>query len=217
MGSVSLVGPDGRVRAETFFGMDAGQSENFEIANDGYLSDLEICDARQRLEDVINGKICGYGGPLGLGGWGGINEVCLQPWNLGGPAREQTPDGYSMKLKLQLVEDYRERVGYIFSATRQTPPKEIEVTARWENGRVKLYQCNPPAYLPPSPPAPTPALLPSLQEAGNSVLSGIGHYMKEVPTYTASLFHGMSSFVDSALAYFKSASPIHENKVAGNP
>jgi hypothetical protein len=61
MGYVSLLGPDGRVWEKATFGADVGVSGSPEIANDGYLTDLEISDARQCLEEVINGHICGSG------------------------------------------------------------------------------------------------------------------------------------------------------------
>jgi hypothetical protein len=217
MGYVSLMGPDGRVRAKSFFGAEGDTSQYPEIANDGYLTQVEISEARQRLEEVINGRDCGYGGPLGLGGWGGINEVCLQPWNMGGPAREKTPDGYIMKVKLQIVEEYRERVGYIFHELKKTPPEVIEVTIRWEQGKVRLYQCEPPPYLPPASPPPTPEIIPELRKAGNFLLAGVNDYLKQASAYSVSAFKEMPVLLDSALSYIDSAISGGQNELAKYP
>ena len=206
MGYVSLLGPDGRVLEKANYGADGYFSSGSEIANDGFTTDLEVIDARERLEAVINGHECSSGGPLGLGGWGGINELCLQPYKLGGPAREQTPDGYSMKLKFQMVEEYRERVGYIFYSLKETEPKEFEVNVRWENGKVHLYQGTPPAYVPPAPPPETPDLSAELAKAGNYLLAGMGQYLDEASEYSASMVESLSSFTDQALVYFDSLS-----------
>lgn len=200
MGYVSLRGPDGQVRAQATYGADQDVLGNSDIANDGYIHDVEISAARESLEKEINAHICGYGGPLGLGGWGGVNEVCVQPWNMGGPSREQTPDGYSMKAKLQVFEDYRERMGYVFYTTKQTEPKEVEITIRWESGRVRLYQGNPLPYQAPAPLPPAPDLAVELKKAGNYLWAGVGSFMNEIPAYTASLYAGMLSFTDEVLA-----------------
>lgn len=217
MGYVSLMGPDGRVKAKADFSSDSAPFVSPEISNDGFLTDLEISLARERLEVVLNGDDCGYGGPLGLGGWGGINELCVQPWNMGGPAREKTPDGYSMKVKLAVVEEYRERLGYIFHTQKRTEPREVEVTIRWEHGKIRLYQCEPPVYIPPTPPAPIPELIPELKRTGNLLVSGIRDYLKETPVQTASVLDGVFSFVDLAFSYFDATLSGNEDQVAKNP
>jgi hypothetical protein len=211
------MGPDGRVRAKADFSAESAPFPSPEISNDGFLTDLEISVARERLEEVLNGKACGYGGPLGLGGWGGINELCVQPWNMGGPAREKTPDGYSMKVKLALVEEYRERLGYIFHAPKQTQPQEVEVTIRWEHGKIRLYQCEPLVYIPPAPQPPIPELIPELKRTGNLLVSGIRDYLKEAPVQTASILDGMFSLVNFAFSYFDSPLSGDQDAVAKNP
>jgi hypothetical protein len=214
MGYVSLVGPDGREWEKSIFGADGSLSLPSEIANDGYITTLEISYAREQLEQIINGNICGYGGPLGLGGWGGINEVCVQPWKLGGPAREQTPDGYSMKLKMRVYEEYRERNGYFLYDLKQTEPQDFELTVRWEDGKVRLYSGEPSAYVPPAPVAPTPDLSKELAKAGRHLLTGLDHFFSDGPVYSASFFGGISSLMDRAWSYFRSSHG--SNEVAKN-
>ncbi|MFO1463627.1 MAG: hypothetical protein U1F66_07590 [bacterium] len=174
MGRISLSGPDGAQRATAFFGADTpANSGSDAYANDGVITDLEVSDARQRLEAAINENICGYGGPLGLGGWGGISEVCVQPWNMGGPARESTPDGYAMPVSVRLTEEYREPTGFLFFSSYRTVERSVPMTMRWENGRVRLYQCTPPAYAPPPPPPPVPDLGAELVALGSAIGEGV--------------------------------------------
>lgn len=176
MGRIFLSGPDGRERASAYFGVStSNHGESSEIADDGAITDLEVSDARERLETAINENICGYGGPLGLGGWNGINEVCVQPWNMGGPAREATPDGYSMPMTLRLTEEYRVPVAYVFSSYN-TVEREVTMTARWEGGRVRLYQCTPPAYAPPPPAPPPPEPGKWLVETGQDIAEGARNF-----------------------------------------
>jgi len=180
MGRIFLAGPDGLERASAYFGADtADHGSSDDIANDGSISDLEVSDGRQRLEAAINERICGYGGPLGLGGWNGINEVCAQPWNMGGPARESTPDGYSMPITVRLTENYRVPVAYIFSSYN-TVERQVTMTARWEAGRVRLYQCTPPPYGPPPPASPPPDPGRWIGETGDSIAEGMRNFFGEV-------------------------------------
>ena len=176
MGRITLSGPDGRERASAYFGADTSDHGiSNDIANDGTITDLEVSDARQRLETEINAHICGYGGPLGLGGWGGINEVCVQPWNMGGPARESTPDGYTMPLRLRLTERYPVPVAVIFNEYREAQ-REVTVQARWESGRVRLYSGEPPAYAPPPPASPPPDLDEWIQDTGVAIAEGARNF-----------------------------------------
>lgn len=177
MGRVSLTGPNGASRASAFYGADAGESSSDNsIANDGTITDLEISIAREHLEEEINRNDCGYGGPLGLGGWGGINEVCVQPWNMGGPARENTPDGYSMPVTVHLREEYTAPTGILFFRDYRSVERDVTMTARWESGRVRLYQCTPPTYSPPPPPPPPPDVGAELVAAAHAVGNGIHNF-----------------------------------------
>ena len=172
MGRITLSGPDGRERAGAFFGVStSNHGLSSEIADDGVITDVEVSDARERLEAEINAHQCGYGGPLGFGGWGGINEVCVQPWNMGGPARESTPDGYSMPITVTLTEEYRVPVALFFSSY-ETAQRQVTMTARWEAGRVRLYQCTPPPYAPPPPPPPAPDPGRWMEETGAAIAEG---------------------------------------------
>ncbi|HKY62793.1 MAG TPA: hypothetical protein VJR29_05170 [bacterium] len=172
MGRIFLSGPDGQERSSAFFGVStANHGLSPEIADDGTITELEVSDARERLEEEINRHICGYGGPLGLGGWGGISEVCVQPWNMGGPARENTPDGYSMPITVRLTEDYRVPFAYVLSEYRSVE-RTVTMTARWEAGRVRLYQCEPPAYSPPPPPEPAPDPSEWIVKTGENLAEG---------------------------------------------
>ncbi|HKX13483.1 MAG TPA: hypothetical protein VJP40_10045 [bacterium] len=171
-----MSGPDGRERASVYFGVStSNHGLSSDIADDGTITDLEVSDARERLEADINSHDCGYGGPLGLGGWGGINEVCVQPWNMGGPAREETPDGYSMPITVRLTEDYRVPVAYVFSSY-ETVERTVTMTARWEAGRMRLYQSTPPPYAPPPPPPPAPDPIQSIQETGAAIAEGARNF-----------------------------------------
>ena len=172
MGRVYLMGPDGSRRAGEFFGEDCGQrSVESGVANDGVISDIEVSLARERLENEINSHICGYGGPLGLGGWGGISELCVQPWNMGGPARENTPDGFSMPVTLHFTEDYSVPTGILFFRDHRSITRDVDMTMRWESGRIRLYQCTPPAYAPPPPPPPPVDMGEAIASAWNGVQS----------------------------------------------
>lgn len=182
MGRIFLSGPDGRERASAFFGVStSNHGLSPEIADDGTITDLEVSDARERLEADINAHDCGYGGPLGLGGWGGINEVCVQPWNMGGPAREATPDGYSMPITVRLTEDYRVPVAYVFS-NYETVERTVTMTARWEAGRVRLYQGTPPTYTPPPPPPPAPDPGRWIEENGAAIAKSVQSFFGEIST-----------------------------------
>jgi hypothetical protein len=75
-----------------------------EFKDNGIFTDAKIELARQHLEDEINKNECGYGGFVGGGSMGGIQEVCVQPWTMGGPARGQTTDGYAMQVTVKLEE-----------------------------------------------------------------------------------------------------------------
>ena len=177
MGRITLSGPDGRERASAYFGVStSNHGLSPDIADDGTITDLEVSDARERLEADINAHDCGYGGPLGLGGWGGINEVCLQPWNMGGPARDATPDGYSMPITVTLTEESRVPVALVFSSY-ETVERRVTMTARWESGRVRLYQCEPPPYAPPPPPPPAPDPGRWMEETGAAIAQGVSEFV----------------------------------------
>lgn len=177
MGRITLPGQNGEIRANAFFGVDTTEiTKSYDYSNDGEISELEISHARQRLEEDINKHICGYGGPLGLGGWGGINEVCIQPWNSGGPARENTPDGYLQKIKVHLTEDYSVPTGFLFFRSPEKKEIDVEMTMRWEAGRVRLYQCTPPVYAPPLPEPPSPEIMKELRSAGESIANGVSNF-----------------------------------------
>jgi len=194
MGRIFLSGPDGSERASAYFGAStsefSGSGEVF--SNDGVINDVEVSHARQRLEEAINERICGYGGPLGLGGWGGINEVCVQPWNMGGPTRESTPDGYSMPVTVRLTEEYRVPTRVPIFHTLETVERSVDMTMRWENGRVRLFQCTPPTYSPPPPPPPPVDIGAELVAAGNA----IGHGVQ-------SFFGSAERFADGAARSFR--------------
>ncbi|KAB2843206.1 hypothetical protein F9K50_00285 [bacterium] len=174
MGRVTLTGPDGNVRASAFYGASSGESaSDNSIADDGVITDLEISVAREHLEEEINRSECGYGGPVGLGGWGGINEVCVQPHNMGGPARENTPDGYSMPVTVRLREEYSEPTGILFFRNYRSVERDVTMTARWESGRVRLYQGAMPAYSSPPPPPPPPDIGAELAAGARAIGEGI--------------------------------------------
>jgi hypothetical protein len=182
MGRIFLSGPDGRERATAYFGADSGEYSHegsYDVANDGIITDVEVSHARDRLQEEINRRVCGYGGPAGLGGWGGINEVCVQPWNMGGPARESTPDGYSMPITVRLTETHRIPVAYVFSSY-ETVERQVTMTARWESGSVRLYQCTPPPYTPPPPPPPPPDVAKWFRETGSAIAEGIRSFSGEM-------------------------------------
>jgi len=169
MGIIRISDSQGNVLEQTYFGADV-QSFGYdstadirldEYQNDGYILDLEIADARVQLEKVINKHTIGSGGPLGLGGYGGKEELFLQAWRLKGASKEETPDGFSMPVTVHLEEEYR-GPGIIFHDMEKVT-RDVPMTIRWEAGKVRLYQCTPPAYTPatPSPATPPPAETPA--------------------------------------------------------
>jgi len=174
MGKVSFIDANGQNRGSTYFGVETGHSGG-DFANDGAITDLEISEARELIEKEINQHDCGYGGPLGLGGWGGINEVCVQPWNSGGPEREKTPDGYEMQVTLRLEEEYKDPKASFFS-NRAVKTLEVPVTARWEAGHIRLYQCKPPPYAPPPPPPPPVDIIKEVGDGAQYVAQGVGNF-----------------------------------------
>lgn len=174
MGRISLTGPNGVSRGSAFYGPESGEnSSDGVISNDGYITEVEISRAREALEEELNRHICGYGGPLGLGGLGGINEVCVQPHNMGGPARENTPDGYSMPVTVRLREEYSEPTGILFFRNYRSVERDVTMTARWESGRVRLYQGAMPAYSSPPPPPPPPDIGAELAAGARAIGEGI--------------------------------------------
>ncbi len=195
MGRVTLMGPDGNRRAEAYYGPEAGfNSSDGLVSNDGLITEVEISQARERLEEEINSRICGYGGPLGLGGLGGINEVCVQPHNMGGPARESTPDGYSMPVTVHLREEYSEPTGVLFFRNYRSVERDVTMTARWESGRVRLYQCTPPAYTPPPPPPPAPDPVALIASGASSVWRGIHDFFDDTGRVASSTLQSLRRF-----------------------
>lgn len=185
MGYVTLIGPDGSSQAFARFGPGITKSKNPDISNNGIQTDAEIADGRQRLESQINRRRCGYGGLAGNGGWFGGEEVCVQPWRMGGPARENTPDGYSMKVTLRFVEEYQVPLFInnfkvpLIQDLKTTPPKDVEMTARWEKGKVHFYQGEPPLYNPPAPPRGVDwsKLWASMQSGTETLFAGAQAYL----------------------------------------
>ncbi|MFO1519869.1 MAG: hypothetical protein U1F57_09445 [bacterium] len=178
MGVIKIVNHEGTTLEEANFGADYvtfGYDPNEEprleeYQNDGSINDLEVRDGRIQLEKSINKHILSSGGPLGLGGWGGKDELHLQAWRLNGGTPGETPDGFSMPVKVRLEEKYP-GPGLIFRDTLSVT-REVEMTIRWERGKVKLYQCTPPAYQPMVPPAP-PAAPQEKQEPDSPMVAGV--------------------------------------------
>lgn len=195
MGRVSLTGPDGVSRGSAYYGPEAGEtSSDGLLSNDGSITEVEISRAREALEEELNRHICGYGGPLGLGGLGGINEVCVQPHNMGGPARESTPDGYSMPVTVHLREEYSEPTGVLFFRNYRSVERDVTMTARWESGRVRLYQCTPPVYTPPPPPPPAPDPVALIASGASSVWQGIHDFFDGTERFASSTLQSLRRF-----------------------
>jgi len=107
---------------------------------DGIINNLEIGDARKRLERKINQS------------W----FEPLQPWQIQEEDPVDTPDGYTMLVTLHMDERYLGNSGWWIFQPYETITKEILVSMRWEGGRIRLYQCEPPPYAPQQEePAPT--------------------------------------------------------------
>lgn len=191
------MGSDGSVRVSAKFGEWVSKSNHPKMKNNGILTDVEMADGLQRLEDRINRQFCGYGGLLGVGGWGGGREVCVQPWNTEGPSRENTPDGYSTKVTIRFEEEYQVplfvnnyKVPYI-KDLKTTPPKDVELTARWEKGKIHFYQGEPPAYNPPPPPRGI-----TWEEFKASVRSGTQSLLASALAYTSPGLEGLMGIFD---------------------
>jgi hypothetical protein len=184
MGTVSLSNSQGEILEQTYFGADVvsfsyntdEEPRLEEYRNDGDINELEIADARKQLEKTINTHLIGSGGPLGLGGWGGTEETYLQSWRLKGSEREETPDGFSMHVTVRLKEDYR-GPGIIFHDI-ESVTRDVPMTIRWERGRVRLYQCEPPRYQPAAPMPPPPPPVEEPKEPNTPVLASLQTFLQ---------------------------------------
>lgn len=111
---------------------------------DGIINPLEIGDARVRLEKVLNGR------------W----------WDPFVPSEiEQEepvafPDGFTKVVTVHLDERYLGNSGWWIFQPEERIEKEVSMNMRWECGRIRLYQCEPPPYPPKSiePVKPVPPM-----------------------------------------------------------
>jgi hypothetical protein len=161
MGKVIISDTKGKILEQSNFGADVvsfihdsyEEPRLDEYKNDGEINDLELADGRIQLEKTINEHTIGSGGPLGLGGLGGKEELFLQAWRIKGTDKAETPDGFSMPLQVRFEEEYF-KPGLIFR-DRETVTREVTMTLRWERGRVRLYQGAMPYYQPLESPPPS--------------------------------------------------------------
>jgi hypothetical protein len=67
------------------------------------------------------------------------------------------------------------------------------MTARWENGRVRLYAGAMPAYTPPPPPPPAPDPSEVLHDAGVAVWNGARSFFSGAGSYASSAWHSFTN------------------------
>lgn len=144
----------GKVIAEGYYGNNGATCEYNEPGDcldeyklDGIINPIEIGDARVRLEKVLNGR------------W----WDSFQPWEIEEEEPGEYPDGFTKVVTVHLEERYLGNSGWwIFQPTEQTF-KDVTMNMRWENGRIRLYQCEPPPY-PPKPAEPPREVPPPVEE-----------------------------------------------------
>ena len=88
-----------------------------------------------------------------------------------------------MPITVHLEEQYQ-GPGLIFHSL-ETVTRDVPMTIRWERGRVRLYQCEPPAYGPakPTPTPPTPVAPPPPVETPSEedppLVASLAVYLRE--------------------------------------
>ncbi len=101
---------------------------------DGVINDLEMRDARIRLEREINQS---YFNPI-------------TPSKIEEEDSVPTPDGFTMKVTVHMDERYLGNTGWWIFQPEERMEKEVVMSLRWEGGKIRLYQCEPPPYAPPT-------------------------------------------------------------------
>ncbi|HSA60144.1 MAG TPA: hypothetical protein VLJ37_10720 [bacterium] len=188
--------PEGSPLAEAHFGEGFENGWAGPFSNDGEITNTERDHALAQLQDGINSQIHGEGGPLGLGGLGGINEVYLQPWRLDGVDRYDVPDGTTRRVTLHLEESYSRPAGFLFFQETATAVRDVEVTLRWEHGRVTIYPGTVPPYASTPPAAPGAPQPDPIGEAWDSMVSGVQNFFSNTAP------HAMTSAWKSIASVF---------------
>ncbi len=81
-----------------------------------------------------------------------------------------------MPVTVHLTEDYREPTVIPIFHTIRSVERSVDMTMRWENGRIRLFQCTPPPYAPPPPPPPSVDIGAELVAFGSSVSEGVREF-----------------------------------------
>jgi len=180
MGKVFINNTSGESLLHAYFGTDVSEWDDEEnkpndirldeYQNDGYITTLEIRDARIQLEKKINQGILPFkqlpDGTFTMG-----QSLYLQPYRIQETEAVPTPDGFSMPITVHLEERYLGNQGWWIFKKEETTSTEVTMTARWENGIVRLYQGEMPPYTPsPAPGDPEPEVPSVKPEEKNSGL-----------------------------------------------
>ncbi|HKY64216.1 MAG TPA: hypothetical protein VJR29_12445 [bacterium] len=134
---------------------------------DGVINDLEIRDARIRLEKTINNP------------W-----RPLFPWKIENEEPAPFPDGLTKVVTVHMDERYLGNTGWWIFQPEERIVKSVTMNMRWENGKIRLYQCEPPPYV---PPAEQPEKKPVPPIDDDSIIASILNFIFGPPSEVASL------------------------------